>query len=101
MKATRAAATANSFEAVARQWWEQVHRHRVPAHAGRNLRRLELHVLPAIGHLPIHEVTARQVLAALRQVERWADYLDELRDGAVVLGSWRREARAASTHRKG
>jgi integrase len=70
-KAADAAAQANSFEDVAREWWEQVHRHRVvPSHAARNLRRLELHIFPAIGQLPIHEVTAPQLLAALRQVER-------------------------------
>ena len=70
-KAADAAAQANSFEDVAREWWEQVHRHRVvPSHAARNLRRLELHIFPAIGQLPIHEVTAPQLLAALRQVEQ-------------------------------
>ena len=70
-KAAQAAAAANSFEAVAREWWQEVHRHRVVFdHAERNLRRLELHIFPAIGQLPIHEVTAPRLLEALRQVER-------------------------------
>ena len=70
-KATDVAAQVTSFEAVAREWWEQVHRHHVvPSHAARNLRRLELHIFPAIGQLPINEVTAPQLLAALRQVEQ-------------------------------
>ena len=70
-KVDQAAAAANTFEAVAREWWQKVHRRRVVSdHADGNLRRLEIHVFPAIGNLPIREVTARRLLAVLRQVER-------------------------------
>lgn len=62
---------ANTFEAVAREWWEQVHRHRViEDHARDNLRRLELHVFPAIGKLPITDVSAPKLLAVLRVMEK-------------------------------
>ena len=70
-KAAKAAAASNSFEAVAREWWKEVHRQRVVSdHAERNLRRLEIHIFPGLGSLPIHEVTARQLLAVLRKVEK-------------------------------
>ena len=59
-----------TLEAVATEWWEQVHRHNVvAAHAGRNLRRLQLHLFPALGGRPIGEVTPQELLEALRAVE--------------------------------
>jgi integrase len=70
-RAARAAADANSFEVVAREWWEQVHLKAVVSeHANRNLRRLEIHVFPAIGRLPLCDVSAPQLLAVLRKVEQ-------------------------------
>lgn len=69
-KAALKAAAVNSFEAVAREWWEEVHRHRaVPEHAQRNIRRLELHIFPKLGTVPLQDVSPRQLLDALRQVE--------------------------------
>ncbi|MDA0336352.1 MAG: Arm DNA-binding domain-containing protein, partial [bacterium] len=57
--ADKAASTAYTFEAVAREWCDQVHRHQVvEAHAKRNLRRLELHAFPAMGREPIAEITS-------------------------------------------
>ena len=59
-----------TLEAVATEWWEQVHRHNVvAAHAGRNLRRLQLHLFPALGGRPIGEVTPLELLETLRAVE--------------------------------
>jgi integrase len=70
-RAARAAADANSFEVVAREWWEQVHLKAVVSeHANRNLRRLEIHVFPAIGSLPLRDVSSPQLLAVLRKVEQ-------------------------------
>ncbi|MDA1349745.1 MAG: integrase arm-type DNA-binding domain-containing protein [Chloroflexi bacterium] len=67
----RRAAAANSFEAVGREWWEQVHRHEVVEdHAARNLRRLELYVFPPIGRFPLRDISAPQLLAVLRKVKR-------------------------------
>jgi len=64
-------AAANSFEAVAREWWHTVHAHRVVgSHSKRNLRRLELHVFPPLGRRPISEITAPDYLSILRQVEK-------------------------------
>lgn len=65
------AAAANSFEAVAREWWEYKHRREVvEAHAARNLRRLELHLFPVIGKRPMAEITPGELLLALQSVER-------------------------------
>lgn len=68
-KQARRQLQADSFEALAREWWEQVHRRSVVAsHADRNLRRFEKHLFPAIGHLPVAEVTAPLLLVPLREV---------------------------------
>ncbi len=68
-KAAEAAATSNSFEAIAREWWEQVHRHRVVAdHADHSLRRLESYVFPAIGSVSIRDIGAPQLLSVLREI---------------------------------
>ena len=71
-RAKRAAsvqATADTFELVAREWWESVHRHHVKTtHSGRNLRRLELYVFPPLGRRPVAEIAPRQLLDALRRV---------------------------------
>ncbi len=62
-------ATANSFEAVAREWYaKQVHTW-VPTHATDVLRRLESNLFPEIGATPVAELTAPALLAALRRIE--------------------------------
>ena len=42
----------------------------VPAHAGRNLRRLEVHAFPTQGRRPISGITPRDLLQALRRTEK-------------------------------
>lgn len=65
---TRTAAC--TLEAVAREWWEAVHRHKVGAsHADRNLRRIEIHVFPMLGRRPIAEIAPAELLEALRRIE--------------------------------
>lgn len=59
----------NSFEAVAREW----HRVRSPEwtkkHATATLNRFERDIFPEIGFRPISELTAQELLVALRKVE--------------------------------
>lgn len=59
----------NSFEKVAREW----HEHQILGWTGRHarsvIRRLELDLFPTLGSRPIHEITAPQLLAVLRQIE--------------------------------
>ena len=64
-------AAANTFEAVAREWWEDVHRHEVSTgQAERNRRRLELHVYPHLATDPIAGINAQRLLGVLRRLER-------------------------------
>ena len=70
-EARKKVAGANTFEAVAREWWEDRHRHDVVrAHADRNLRRLELYIFPHLGTDPIAEIDSLRLLNALRGLER-------------------------------
>lgn len=60
----------DTFRAVAIEWFEKVHRHQVvAAHAGRNLRRFEMHLFPALGGKPIAKITSSQLLTALHDVQ--------------------------------
>lgn len=69
VRAARSERAANSLEVIAREW----HAKQLPAwtagHAGRILRRLDVDVFPWIGARPIAELTAPEVLAALRRIE--------------------------------
>lgn len=60
----------NSFEAVAREWLETIHRAKVsPGHADRTLIRFEQEVFPWLGRTPIDTVTAPELLTVLRRIE--------------------------------
>ncbi|RLA42687.1 MAG: integrase [Gammaproteobacteria bacterium] len=68
-RAADAALVTNSFELVAREWhtkkspiWSQVH-------AGNILDRLKRDIFPWIGSRPIAEITAPELLSALRRIE--------------------------------
>lgn len=66
----QAVAAANSFEAVAKEWYQSVHKHQVvQAHAERNLRRLEVHLFPSLRYRPIAEISAPELLEVLRRIE--------------------------------
>ena len=67
--ARKKVAEANTFEAVAREWWQDVHRHQA-AFAERDLRRLEMYVFPHLGADPIAEIDSLRLLNVLRLVER-------------------------------
>ena len=62
-------AVANSFEAVAREWYAKQAKHWVPGHADDVLRRLEVNAFPKIGRRPISQIDAPELLAALRPME--------------------------------
>lgn len=62
-------AAANSFEVVAREYaGRQAHRWTAKYAAGQ-IRRLELDIFPAIGHRPINEISAPELLQVLRKIE--------------------------------
>jgi integrase len=60
---------ANSFEVVAREWFEKRKHEWAPITADAALDRLEAHILPKLGPRPIADITAPEVLAMLRAVE--------------------------------
>jgi integrase len=59
-----------SFLHVATEWHENRKSDLDPAHAARVWSRLERDVFPAIGHVRIDEITAPNVLALIRNIER-------------------------------
>lgn len=68
-KAARVARSANSFEVVAREWYEKYSSGWAPAHADRILSRLESDIFPWLGGHPVSEIPAPDLLAVLRKVE--------------------------------
>lgn len=68
-KVLRVEMTANSLEAVAREWYAKYSPAWAPSHASKVLRRLDLDVLPWLGGRPIAEIEPPEILATLRRVE--------------------------------
>lgn len=71
-KAQKAASTeraANSFEVIAREWFEKHREGWAPSHAEKIIRRLEKDVFPWLGGRPVAEITAPEVLAVMRRIE--------------------------------
>ena len=62
-------AIGTEFEAVARAWFSHWSGPRSERHSTYVLRRLEADVFPAIGHKPIGDVTAPQLLAMAKKIE--------------------------------
>mgnify|MGYP006285125107 CR=1 FL=1 len=58
----------NSFEAMAREWFEHRRQEIAENHSGRVFARLERDVFPWIGKRPISEITAPEVLILLRRI---------------------------------
>jgi integrase len=74
IKLRRRIASANSFEAVAREWYgKQLHTW-VAHHADDVLRRLESNTFPFIGDRPIAQVEAPELLDMVRKIEKRGAY---------------------------
>jgi integrase len=69
-KASRATAGANSFEAIAREWYETRRGDWSEKYGERLMRRLEVDVFPYIGGEPVAGITPPQLLEVLRRIER-------------------------------
>jgi len=59
----------NTFEAVAREWFEKFSPHWVEGYSSKVMRRLEICAIPWIGSMPISQIKAPDLLACLRRVE--------------------------------
>ena len=62
-------ATGNSFEAIAREWYAKYASTWAASHGEKIIRRMERDIFPRIGSRPVSEVTAPELLSALRKVE--------------------------------
>jgi integrase len=71
-KAQKAAVTAraaNSFEAIAREWFGRWKHTKAASHSDKVIRRLERDVFPWMGEKPVDQITAPIVLSVLRRIE--------------------------------
>ncbi|MBY0483985.1 integrase arm-type DNA-binding domain-containing protein [Nitrosomonas sp.] len=68
-KQQEAIAAENSFESIARLWWNHWKSGRNERHAGYTIRRLEADVFPFIGRKPITELTAPMLITVIKKVE--------------------------------
>ena len=59
----------DSFEAVAREWYEKFQRQWAPSHAVKTLGRLEKDLLPWVGSRPIDAIEPPELLRVFRRVE--------------------------------
>ncbi len=60
---------ADSFETIAREWFEKFSSTWSPSHGERIIRRLERDIFPWIGKKPVREITAPDLLSVLRKIE--------------------------------
>lgn len=68
-KQKAAIAAANSFESVARLWWNHWKHDKTERHAGYTIRRMEADIFPVIGAKAVNDITAAQLIAMIRKVE--------------------------------
>lgn len=61
-------AQADSFEAVAREWFAQKSPYLAPSHADKIIRRLERDVFPWLGARPVAGIEAPEILACVRRI---------------------------------
>lgn len=69
-KAMQAERAANSFEVVAREWYAKTALSLAESTREKLIRRLEVDVFPVIGNRPIAELTAPDVLAVIKRIEK-------------------------------
>jgi len=60
---------ANSFESIAREWWQNQKENWSDRHANRVLKTLETDIFPYVGDKPIAEIQPPEILSAIRRVE--------------------------------
>lgn len=69
VKAAKQERASNSFEVIAREWFDRMSVRWVDSHGGRIIRRLERDIFPWIGDRPIAELTAPELLSVVRRIE--------------------------------
>lgn len=76
---------ANTFQAVAREWYDNQCEKWSAAHAGAVLKRLEDELFPGLGARPIAEIDAPELLDVLRGIER-RDVLELVSKVRIIAG---------------
>src|SRR3569833_1287318 len=69
MKTARAGRTANSFEVIAREWFEKFSPGWAPSHSDRHIARFERDIFPWVCGRPIAGITAPVLLSVVRRIE--------------------------------
>jgi integrase len=59
----------NSFEVIAREWWQTHMKNKAATHKDKVIRRFELYLFPWIGNKPIADITAPQMLQVVKRIE--------------------------------
>lgn len=70
MEAAHTERSANSFEVIAREWFAKHSPNWAASHSEKIIQRLEKDIFPWIGGRPIAEISAPEVLAVLRRIEK-------------------------------
>lgn len=68
--AAKLASSSNSFEIVAREWVSSYMKNKAESHRTKVLRRFELYLFPWIGNRPVSDITAPELLVAIKRVEK-------------------------------
>lgn len=68
-KISKTEAGANSFKAIATEWYQVKMKDKSYSYQTRSMRALEKNLFPAIGHRPISEITPPELLSCLRKIE--------------------------------
>lgn len=69
-KASKRNNALHSFENIAREWLASHMRNKAETHKNKVQRRLEIYIFPLIGNKPINELTAPEILDAVKRIER-------------------------------
>jgi len=59
----------NTLEAVGREWFATIESGWADSHAIKQANRLKNHLYPAIGHIPVKQLTRQQITDALKQIQ--------------------------------
>ena len=68
--AAKKLSASNSFELVAREWWQSHMKNKADSHKEKVIRRFELYLFPWLGKKPISEITAPQFLEVIKRIEK-------------------------------
>jgi integrase len=68
-KSSKLLSSENSFEVIAREWWQTHMKNKAASHKDKVIRRFELYLFPWIGSKPISDITAPQMLQVVKRIE--------------------------------